>query len=68
SWITIINELSSSVILFTGRTTTMSVAVYTEVTRNEFGPASALSAILTLTVILSLLLFFKISGKKSITM
>ena len=68
SWITIINELSSSVILFTGRTTTMSVAVYTEVTRNEFGPASALSAILTLTVILSLLLFFKISGKKSISM
>jgi len=68
SWITIINELSSSVILFTGRTTTMSVAVYTEVTRNEFGPASALSAILTLTVIVSLLLFFKISGKKSISM
>lgn len=68
SWITIINELSSSVILFTGRTSTMSVAVYTEVSRNNYGTASALSSILTVTVILSLLLFFKLSGKKSISL
>ncbi len=68
SWITTIQELSSSVILYTGRTATMSVSVYTEVSRNNYGVASALASILTLTVVASLLAFFKASGKKSISL
>ena len=36
SWITCINELSSSVMLYGGKTSTISVAIYTEVVRNSF--------------------------------
>lgn len=68
SWITIINELSASVILYTGDTRTMSVAIYTEVIRSSYGTAAALASILTLTTVISLLLFFKLSGKKEISL
>ena len=68
SWITCINELSSSIILYTGGTKTMSVAIYTEVIRASYGTAAALSTILTLTTVVALLLFFKISGSKDISL
>ena len=68
SWITIINELSASVILYTGGTRTMSVSIYTEVIRASYGTAAALASILTLTTIASLLIFFKVSGKKEVSL
>lgn len=68
SWITAINELSSSVILFTGATKTMSVAIYTEVIRASYGTAAALSTILTLTTIAAMVTFFKVSGSKDVTL
>lgn len=68
SWITVINELSASVILYTGATRTMSVAIYTEVIRASYGTAAALSTILTATTVASLLIFFKLSGNKSISL
>lgn len=67
SWITCINELSSSIMLYTGKTSTISVAIYTEVVRNSFGTAAALASILTLATVLSLALFSWISkGKVSV--
>ena len=68
SWITLINELSSSVMLYTARTRTMSVAIYNEVIRASYGTAAALATILTITTVLSLLIFFRISGGKNVTM
>ena len=68
SWITAINELSSSVILFTGATKTMSVAIYTEVIRASYGTAAALSTILTVTTITAMVIFFKVSGTKDVTL
>ena len=68
SWITAINELSSSVILFTGATKTMSVAIYTEVIRASYGTAAALSTILTLTTITAMVIFFKVSGRHDVTL
>ena len=68
SWITIINELSSSVMLYTSKTKTMSVAIYNEVIRASYGPAAALASILTFTTVISLLVFFKVSGSKDVTM
>lgn len=67
SWITLISELSSSIILYTSKTQTLTVAIYVEVIRSNFGNAAAYSTILTLTSILSLLLFFKVSGKNDIS-
>ncbi len=67
SWITCINELSSSVMLYSGKTSTIAVAIYTEVVRNSFGTAAALASILTVSTIVSLLIFLKVSkGKVSI--
>ena len=68
SWITLINELSSSVMLYTAKTRTMSVAIYNEVIRASYGTAAALATILTVTTVVSLLIFFKVSGSKDVTM
>lgn len=68
SWISIFSELSTSIILYTGNTRTMSIAIYTEVIRGNYGTAAALSTILTLVTVISLLLFFKISGKREVSM
>ena len=68
SWITLINELSSSVMLYTANTRTMSVAIYNEVIRASYGTAAALATILTATTIISLLIFFKVSGNRDVTM
>ncbi|NLU26990.1 MAG: iron ABC transporter permease [Hungateiclostridium thermocellum] len=67
SWITLISELSSSIILYTSRTQTLTVAIYTEVIRSNFGNAAAYSTVLTITSVLSLLLFFKVSGSNDIS-
>lgn len=67
SWIETINELSSSIMLYTGRTITLSVAIYNEVARNSFGTAAAMASILTLSAVIMLIVFNKVSkGKVSI--
>jgi len=67
SWITCVNELSSSIMLYAGKTSTISVAIYTEVVRNSYGTAAALSSILTLTTVASLILFMAVTkGKGSV--
>ncbi len=68
SWINIFSELSTSIILYTARTKTISVAIYTEVMRGNFGVAAALSTILTIIMIVSLLIFFKVTGNKELSM
>lgn len=67
SWITMINELSSSVMLYTARTRTMSVAIYNEVIRASYGSAAALATILTATTVISLLVFFKVTGSREVS-
>lgn len=67
SWITVISELSSSIILYTTETQTLTVSIYTEVIRGNYGNAAAYSTILTLTSIVSLFLFFKLTGKREIS-
>ncbi|GIP36507.1 iron ABC transporter permease [Paenibacillus sp. J2TS4] len=66
SWMTVISELSASIILYVGTTRTLTISIYTEVIRGNYGVAAALSAILSATTVIALLLFFKITGKKEI--
>lgn len=67
SWITCINELSSSIMLYGGKTSTIAVAIYQEVMRMSDGTAAALATILTATTVISLVIFLKVSkGKVSI--
>ena len=67
SWVTVISELSSSIMLYRGSTQTLTVSVYTEVIRDFFGNAAAYSTVLTVTSVLSLLLFFKLTGRRDIS-
>ena len=64
SWITCINELSSSIMLYSGKTSTIAVAIYQEVVRMSDGTAAALATILTLTTIISLLIVFRVTKGK----
>lgn len=68
SWVTMISELSTAIILYTGRTKTLTVAIYTEVIRGNYGTAAALSTILTLLTVASLLLFNKMNGGKELSL
>lgn len=68
SWVTMISELSTAIILYTGKTKTLTVAVYTEVVRGNYGTAAALSTILTLLTVISLLVFNKVNGGKDLSL
>lgn len=64
SWVTCINELSTSIMLYTGRTATMTIASYTNIVRNSVGTAAALASILTVTSGVLLVVVFKASKGK----
>ncbi len=66
SWIAIITELSSGVILYNYKTTTLTIQIYTYVSRGSYGIAAAMSAILTLMTTISLLIFMGISKDKKV--
>jgi len=68
SWVTMISELSTAIILYTGKTKTLTVAIYTEVIRGNYGTAAALSTILTILTVLSLLLFNKVNGGNELSL
>lgn len=64
SWVTMISELSTAIILYNARTQTLTVAMYTEVIRGNYGIAAALSGILTVITTISLIFFLKVSKGK----
>lgn len=68
SWITMISELSTSILLYNVRTRTMTVAIYTEVIRGNYGVAAALSTLLTAITVVSLLIFMKVTKSDTITL
>lgn len=68
SWIMIITELSTSIILYTTKTKTMTLEIYSQIIRGNDGIAAAISSILTFSTIIALAVFFKVSGKKEVTL
>jgi iron(III) transport system permease protein len=54
SWVTAVNEISSSILLYVGKTMTMPIRIYLSVMDGYYGPASALSTILLLVTGLAL--------------
>lgn len=57
SWVSIITELSSSIMLYSAKNTTLTVMVYSLVNRGTYGQAAAVATILTVFTIISLVLF-----------
>ena len=68
SWVTLISELSTAILLYTGKTQTLTVAIYTQIVRGNYGIASAMATVLTAMTLLSLLIFNKISKDGDLTM
>lgn len=68
SWVTIITELSTAICLYTVRTQTLTLAIYTFVSRGNDGIAAALATILSLTTVVSLGVFMKVSKSKDVTL
>ncbi len=68
SWITIITEMSSSIMLYSARSITLTVSTYFYVSRGADGPAAALATILTVFTIVSLAVFMRVSKNKDVTM
>ena len=56
SWVTLISELSTAILLYTGKTQTLTVAIYTQIVRGNYGIASAMATVLTVMTLLSLLI------------
>lgn len=67
SWIAIITELATGILLYNYRTTTLTIEIFVAVLRGNYGIAAAMSCILTVMTTISLLLFMKISKNKDIT-
>ena len=68
SWVTLITELSSSILLYSYKTQTLNVAIYSAVSKGTDGRACALSTILMIFTVVSLLLFNKFSKDGEIMM
>ncbi len=67
SWVTIITELSTAIILYNLKTVTLTIAVYTYVSRGNYGIAAAYATILTVSTIISLLLYMKVAKTDEVT-
>jgi len=63
SWVTSMNELSASILLYVGRTMTMPIKVYLSVLDGFFGTASAMSTILLAVTGIALYLVNRWAGK-----
>jgi iron(III) transport system permease protein len=64
SFVTAMNELSSSLVLYVGSTITMPVRIYLSVMDGEYGTASALSTILLAMTVVAVYAAFHLSGRK----
>ncbi len=66
SWVSIVTELSSSIILYNNRTITLTMSTYVAISRGNYGLACAFSTVLTVLTSLSLLLYLHISKSEDI--
>ena len=66
SWVTIITELSTAIILYNRGTITLTLSIYVQVSRGSYGTAAAYATILNLITVISLFIFMKFSKTKEI--
>lgn len=68
SWVSIVTELSSSIILYNNRNITLTMSAYVAISRGNDGLACAFSAILTVITAASLLIYLKLSKAEDINL
>lgn len=64
SFVTAMNELSASLVLYVGGTITMPVRIYLSVMDGDYGTASALATVLLALTVISVATAFHLSGRK----
>ncbi|MDR2743745.1 MAG: ABC transporter permease subunit, partial [Desulfovibrio sp.] len=62
-WVTVLAELSSTIVLYYGPWSTMTVQIFQYIGSGDFGPASAYGALLIVSVLLPLFLLNRVFGK-----
>jgi len=66
SWVAIVTEMSSSIILYSNKSITLTMSTYLAILRGNDGMAAAFATILTVVTTLSLLLYLKISKSEDV--
>jgi iron(III) transport system permease protein len=66
SWVSIVTELSSAIILYNNRTITLTMSAYVAISRGNYGLACAFSAVLTVLTTISLLGYLMLSKTEDI--
>lgn len=66
SWVSIVTELSSSIILYNNRNITLTMSAYVAISRGNYGLAAAFSAILTVVTAISLMIYLAVSKSEDI--
>ena len=66
SWVSIVTELSSSIILYNNKNITLTMSAYVAISRGNYGLACAFSAILTVLTAISLLVYLWVSKSEDI--
>lgn len=62
-WVTTLAELSSTIVLYYGPWSTMTVQIFQYIGSGDFGPASAYASILIVSVLVPLFILSKVMGK-----
>ena len=66
SWVAIVTELSSSIILYSNKSITLTMSTYLAILRGNDGIAAAFAAILTVVTAVSLLLYLRVSKSEDV--
>lgn len=68
SWVSIVTELSSGIILYNNKTINLTVSTYVNINRGNYGVACALASILTAVTTIVLLIYLSVSKSEDIRM
>ncbi len=68
SWVSIITEMSSGVILYNNQTITLTISTYSAIVRGTFGVAAVFATITTVFTIICLVLYLKFTKMEDVRM
>ncbi len=68
SWVAIITELSSGVILYNNKNITLTVGTYVQIVRGNYGTACAYASVLTLFTIISMMIYLAVSKSEDVNL
>lgn len=66
SWVSIVTEVSSAVILYNNRSITLTVGTYSAISRGNFGAAAAFATVTTVLTAISLMIYLKVNKSENI--